>query len=47
VLGPIWVWAFDREKPGDLTLLGGVVVIGSAAANVWLDSRLSSAKTVR
>ena len=46
VLGPIWVWAIDGEKPGDLTLLGGVVVIGSAAANVWLDSRLSSAKTV-
>ena len=39
VLGPIWVWAIDGEKPGDLTLLGGVVVIGSAAANVWLDSR--------
>lgn len=46
VLGPIWVWALDGEKPADLTLLGGVVVIGSAAANVWLDSRLSSAKTV-
>jgi len=42
VLGPIWVWAVDGEKPGDLTLLGGLVVIGSAAANVWLDSRQSS-----
>ena len=39
VLGPIWVWLFDGERPGDLTLLGGVIVIGSAAANVWLDSR--------
>ena len=39
VLGPIWVWAIDGEKPGDLTLFGGVIVIGSAAANVWLDSR--------
>jgi drug/metabolite transporter (DMT)-like permease len=38
VLGPIWVWAVDGEKPGDLTLLGGAIVIGSAAANVWLDS---------
>src|SRR4029079_7050429 len=46
VLGPIWVWIVYGERPGDLTLLGGVVVIGSAAANVWLDSRLSSAKTV-
>lgn len=42
VLGPIWVWLIDGEKPGDLTLLGGVVVIGSAAANVWLDSRQST-----
>jgi drug/metabolite transporter (DMT)-like permease len=39
VLGPIWVWLVDGERPGSLTLLGGAVVIGSAAANVWLDSR--------
>ncbi|HYX02291.1 MAG TPA: DMT family transporter [Reyranella sp.] len=39
VLGPIWVWLFDGEKPDDLTLLGGLIVIGAAAANVWLDSR--------
>jgi drug/metabolite transporter (DMT)-like permease len=42
VLGPIWVWLFDGEKPADLTLLGGAIVIGAAAANVWLDSRSSS-----
>jgi drug/metabolite transporter (DMT)-like permease len=39
VLGPLWVWLFDGERPDDLTLLGGVIVIGAAAANVWLDSR--------
>jgi drug/metabolite transporter, DME family len=39
VLGPLWVWLFDGEKPDDLTLLGGAIVIGAAAANVWLDSR--------
>jgi len=39
VLGPIWVWLFDGEKPDDLTLIGGAVVIAAAAANVWLDSR--------
>jgi drug/metabolite transporter (DMT)-like permease len=39
VLGPLWVWLFDGEKPDDLTLLGGLIVIGAAAANVWLDSR--------
>src|SRR4029077_15309040 len=38
VLGPVWVWLFDGERPDDLTLLGGVIVIGAAAANVWLDS---------
>lgn len=42
VLGPIWVWLVDGEKPGVLTLLGGAVVIGSAATNVWLDSRRST-----
>jgi drug/metabolite transporter (DMT)-like permease len=39
VLGPIWVWLFDGEKPDDLTLVGGAIVITAAAANVWLDSR--------
>jgi drug/metabolite transporter (DMT)-like permease len=39
VLGPLWVWLFDGEKPDDLTLCGGLIVIGAAAANVWLDSR--------
>jgi drug/metabolite transporter (DMT)-like permease len=39
VLGPLWVWLFDGEKPDDLTLLGGAIVIGAAAANVRLDSR--------
>ena len=39
VLGPIWVWLFDGEKPDDLTLIGGAIVSAAAAANVWLDSR--------
>ena len=42
VLGPIWVWLFDGERPGNLTLLGGAIVIGAAAVNVWLDSRRST-----
>ena len=42
VLGPIWVWMVDGERPADLTLLGGAIVIGAAAANVWLDSRRST-----
>jgi drug/metabolite transporter (DMT)-like permease len=39
VLGPVWVWLIDGERPADLTIVGGLIVIGSAAANVWLDSR--------
>jgi drug/metabolite transporter (DMT)-like permease len=39
VLGPLWVWLIDGERPADLTIVGGLIVIGSAAANVWLDSR--------
>ncbi len=39
VLGPVWVWLFEGERPDDLTLLGGALVIAAAAANVWLDSR--------
>jgi len=42
VLGPVWVWLFDGEKPDDLTLFGGAVVISAAAVNVWLDSRRST-----
>jgi len=42
VAGPFWVWIVDGERPGDLTLLGGIVVVGAAAANVWLDSRRAS-----
>lgn len=42
VLGPIWVWLFDGERPDDLTLVGGSIVIAAAAANVWLDSRRTS-----
>ena len=42
VLGPIWVWAVYGEKPGDLTLAGGAIVIGAAAVNVWLDSRAAA-----
>jgi len=42
VLGPIWVWLIYAERPGELTLFGGVVVVSAAAINVWLDSRQAS-----
>jgi drug/metabolite transporter (DMT)-like permease len=44
VLGPIWVWRFDGERPDDLTLFGGAIVIASAAANVWFASRATIAR---
>ncbi len=32
ILGPLWVWALVGEVPSQLTLLGGVVIVGSVAA---------------
>jgi drug/metabolite transporter (DMT)-like permease len=32
-LGPIWVWLAMGERPSDIALLGGVMVIGALALN--------------
>jgi drug/metabolite transporter (DMT)-like permease len=32
-LGPIWVWIGVGERPTDVALLGGMVVIGALALN--------------
>ncbi|HKU58799.1 MAG TPA: DMT family transporter [Gaiellaceae bacterium] len=29
VLGPLWVWIFQSERPGTTTLVGGLVVLGA------------------
>lgn len=29
VLGPMWVWIFQSERPGTTTLIGGLVVLGA------------------
>lgn len=29
VLGPLWVWAVLRERPGELALAGGIIVVGA------------------
>ncbi|HEX6978338.1 MAG TPA: DMT family transporter [Alphaproteobacteria bacterium] len=35
-LGPIWVWLGIGERPTDLALMGGLIVIGSLAINALL-----------
>ena len=32
-LGPVWVWIGMGERPTDIALLGGVMVIGALALN--------------
>ena len=38
-LGPIWVWLGIGERPSDLTLIGGVIVVGALVANGWMNQR--------
>jgi drug/metabolite transporter (DMT)-like permease len=36
ILGPIWVWLGLGERPTDIALIGGMIVIGALLANEWL-----------
>ena len=38
-LGPIWVWLGIGERPTDLALIGGVIVIAALLINEWLGFR--------
>ena len=38
-LGPIWVWLGIGERPTDIALMGGVIVIGALLINEWLGFR--------
>jgi len=38
-LGPIWVWLGIGERPTDIALIGGVIVIGALLINEWLGFR--------
>ncbi|MBI3452674.1 MAG: DMT family transporter [Rhodospirillales bacterium] len=38
-LGPIWVWLGVGERPGDLALGGGIVVVGALAVNEYVGWR--------
>ncbi len=33
ILGPLWVWLGIGERPSDLALVGGLIVVGALAAN--------------
>ncbi len=36
ILGPLWVWIGVGERPSDLAIIGGVVVVASLALNEFL-----------
>jgi drug/metabolite transporter (DMT)-like permease len=39
VLGPVWVWLGVGERPTDIALIGGVIVIGALLFNEWIGFR--------
>lgn len=39
ILGPIWVWLDIGERPTDIALVGGLIVIGALLFNEWLGFR--------
>jgi drug/metabolite transporter (DMT)-like permease len=42
ILAPIWVWLGVGERPSELALLGGLVVLGALVANAWIGSRAAT-----
>lgn len=43
VLAPLWVWLAVDEVPGDLTLLGGSVILLALAAHAFMSQRRAAA----
>ena len=41
ILAPLWVWWGVGERPSDLALVGGLIVIASLLMNEWLRGRRS------
>ena len=39
VLNPLWAWLLNGEQPGALTLGGGAIIVGAAAAHAVYDAR--------
>jgi drug/metabolite transporter (DMT)-like permease len=42
ILGPLWVWLGVGERPSDLAIVGGAVVVGAVVANHWASSRAAA-----
>lgn len=43
VLSPLWAWLGVGERPSDIALVGGMVVIAALAAQAWVNARRVSA----
>ena len=39
VLNPIWTWLVWRERPSNLALAGGALILGSTSAKAWWSRR--------
>jgi drug/metabolite transporter (DMT)-like permease len=44
VLGPLWVWLALDERPGDLALLGGLIVLATLAGHSIAGGRAAAAR---
>ncbi len=38
-LNPVWTWLLDGERPSQMGLLGGAVIMGATALKLLLDRR--------
>jgi drug/metabolite transporter (DMT)-like permease len=43
ILAPLWVWIGVGERPTELALLGGAIVLGALIANEWVGLRTATA----
>jgi drug/metabolite transporter (DMT)-like permease len=47
VLSPLWAWLFHGERPSELALLGGAVIIAATATYTWVDRNLNHSGRMR
>ena len=38
VLGPLWAWLIHNERPSNLALLGGAIIVAATALYTWRES---------
>jgi drug/metabolite transporter (DMT)-like permease len=44
ILNPIWVFLIAGERPGPISLVGGVIVLGTVIARSLLANRINQVK---